>query len=129
MYKTAAGKYFFITLFIIIIKDLTGRDDILYFTLVVDGVFLLGTCISCLLITRIQVRTLLFSCSIMPVILLMLMAACNYFKLTLFINLAWTKSILHTRGLHAEGNVKLIKRIFFIYVYLLAKPVTSFTWN
>lgn len=79
-YLAAAGKISYNSLATVILEDITGSANVLYFTLVVDGFITVGSCLSCVLIKKMTMRTMLFTTGIVANILLLALSICLYFK-------------------------------------------------
>ncbi|XP_069364607.1 uncharacterized protein [Maniola hyperantus] len=79
-YFTAAGKLVFSTLATVILEDITGTSDVLMYTLLVDGFIVVGSCMSCYLIRKTSLRTLLFSAGFFANVVLVVLSACLYFS-------------------------------------------------
>ncbi|XP_034839067.1 uncharacterized protein [Maniola hyperantus] len=79
-YLTAAGKLVFSTLATVILEEITGTSDVLMYTLLVDGFIIVGSCMSCYLIRKTSMRTLLFSVGFFANAVLVVLSACLYFK-------------------------------------------------
>lgn len=58
-YRVAAGRILLTTLAITIIHDITGAADIIEYTVMVDGFALIGSGISCVLVSKFKMRPLL----------------------------------------------------------------------
>lgn len=80
IYLTAAGKLSFNALAVVIIEEMTGTPDIFFFTLVVDGFIIVGSSISCFLITKMSMRNMLFTTSLIDTSVLIILSVCMYFK-------------------------------------------------
>lgn len=61
LYRIATARLLITTFVLTILHHLTGTSDILLFTLLADGCFVVGSLMSCILIGRMKMRTLLFS--------------------------------------------------------------------
>lgn len=79
-YLAAAGKLVFSTLAPVLIKEITETDNILLYTLLIDGFFVIGSCMSCYLIRKTSLRTLLFTTGFACNVILVVFSACFYFK-------------------------------------------------
>lgn len=79
-YYAAAGKIVFTTLATVILEQVTGSSDVLFFTLLVDGFILIGTCLSIVLIKKISIRLLLFSTGVAANLVLLVLSLCLYYK-------------------------------------------------
>ncbi|XP_052739446.1 facilitated trehalose transporter Tret1-like [Bicyclus anynana] len=91
IYRVAAGRILFNTLIITIIQDITGTSDILYYTLVVDGCALIGAGISCIFVSKLQMRTLLFTSGPIANCVQIILAFCLYFWTDNTFSSRWTK--------------------------------------
>ncbi|KOB78199.1 Sugar transporter 12 [Operophtera brumata] len=60
IFRVASCRVLICTFVITMIQNITGTSDILLFTLVADGCLVLGSFLSCFLIDRMKMRTLLF---------------------------------------------------------------------
>lgn len=78
MYRVAAGRIMFNTLIITMLQDITGTSDILFSTLLVDGCSLVGAGVSCIFVSRLQMRTLLFTSGPIANIIQIILALCLY---------------------------------------------------
>ncbi|XP_045783376.1 sugar transporter ERD6-like 6 [Maniola jurtina] len=79
-YLAAAGKLVFSTLATVILEEITGTSDVLMYTLLVDGLIIVGSCMSCYLIRKTSMRTLLFTTGFFANAVLVVLSACLYFK-------------------------------------------------
>ncbi|XP_069364229.1 facilitated trehalose transporter Tret1-like [Maniola hyperantus] len=80
LYYSAAGKVIFSNLATVMLEEMTGTADILFFTLLVDGFIVVGTCASIILIRKMSIRVLLFSSGFVSNGILIALSACLYFK-------------------------------------------------
>ncbi|XP_039751435.1 facilitated trehalose transporter Tret1-like [Pararge aegeria] len=78
IYRVAAGRILFNTLIITMLRDITGTSDILLFTLLVDGCILVGAGISCVFVSKLQMRTLLFTSGPVANFVQITLALCLY---------------------------------------------------
>ncbi|XP_034826811.1 facilitated trehalose transporter Tret1-like [Maniola hyperantus] len=78
IYRVAAGRILFSTLIITMLQEMTGTSDILLFTLLVDGCTLVGAGISCVFVSRLQMRTLLFTSGPIANTVQIILAFCLY---------------------------------------------------
>ncbi|CAH2217625.1 jg12729, partial [Pararge aegeria aegeria] len=79
-YLAAAGKLVFSILATVILEEITGTPDVLLYTLFVDGFIVIGSFMSCLLIRKTSMRTLLFSTGFTANAILILFTLCFYFR-------------------------------------------------
>ncbi|CAH2235968.1 jg2051 [Pararge aegeria aegeria] len=80
IYLVASGKVPFSLLGSVIIEDITGSSDVFAFTTLVDGLLLLGPCLSCFFIKRTSIRTMLFTTGFTANAILIVFSACLYFS-------------------------------------------------
>lgn len=79
VYRAAAGKILFSTFAISMLQDITGKCDILLATLLIDGFAITGSCLSCLFVSRMRVRTLLISSAAIANGILFALSFCIFF--------------------------------------------------
>ncbi|XP_045494919.1 sugar transporter ERD6-like 6 isoform X1 [Colias croceus] len=80
IYRIAGGRILFTTLALTILKDITGDSNILKHTILVDGFCILGALISCILVKKFKMRSLLFSSGILANIILIVLASVLYYR-------------------------------------------------
>ncbi|XP_038214565.1 facilitated trehalose transporter Tret1-like [Zerene cesonia] len=78
IYRIAGGRILFTTLALTILKDITGDSSILMHTILVDGFCILGALISCVLVRKFKMRSLLFSSGLLANIILLVLATVLY---------------------------------------------------
>lgn len=93
-YRVASGRVLFITLAITMLQDITGSKDILFHTLVVDGMTILGSVISCYFLRRFKIRGLFFVSGVLADLILVLLGLCLYTFPDKDVYLSWTKVCL-----------------------------------
>ncbi|XP_023942479.2 facilitated trehalose transporter Tret1 [Bicyclus anynana] len=79
IYRVASGRILFSTLAITMLQDITGTSDILFFTVVVDGLCILGSVLSGYFLSRFKIRGLLFISGVIANVLMVILAVCLYF--------------------------------------------------
>ena len=93
-YRVFGGKILINTLALSMLEDITGTDNILHYTLVVDGFVILGSSLSCLLISRFKIRPLLFISGLISNCVQIILAACFYLWPINDNFVAWVKTLL-----------------------------------
>ncbi|XP_047530528.1 facilitated trehalose transporter Tret1-like [Vanessa atalanta] len=78
IYRITAGRILLSTLAITMIQDISGSSDILQYTLVVDGFGLLGACISCIIVSKFKMRSILFVSGVIANLIQIVLAICLY---------------------------------------------------
>ncbi|CAG4966603.1 unnamed protein product [Colias eurytheme] len=79
IYRAAAGRVLLSTFAITMLQEITGRTDVLLFTLLVDGFGIIGAAWSFYLINKYKMRRLLFTLGVLSNILLIAFSAALYF--------------------------------------------------
>ncbi|XP_038214562.1 sugar transporter ERD6-like 6 [Zerene cesonia] len=79
IYRATAGRVLLNTLAITMIQEITGRTNVLLFTLLVDGFGIIGSVASFYLIKKLKMRKLLFISGIISNTLLVVFSASLYF--------------------------------------------------
>ncbi|XP_045783611.1 sugar transporter ERD6-like 6 [Maniola jurtina] len=79
-YLAASGKLVFSTLAPVMLEQITGKSDVLLFTLLVDGFLFVGACLSCFFIMRTNIRTLLFTTGFTANVILVIFSGLYYFR-------------------------------------------------
>lgn len=93
-YRVANGRILFATFAITILQEITGNSSILYFTICVDGFAIFGAAISCILLKRFKMRSLLFSTGAISICILSLLALFLYIWPENTSLLSWVKVFL-----------------------------------
>ncbi|XP_038214893.1 sugar transporter ERD6-like 6 [Zerene cesonia] len=79
IYRAAAGRVLLSTFAITMLQEMTGRNDVLFFTLLVDGFGIIGAAWSFYLIKKYKMRRLLFTLGVISNIILIAFSAALYF--------------------------------------------------
>ncbi|XP_052746255.1 uncharacterized protein LOC112048808 [Bicyclus anynana] len=79
-FLASAGKLAYSTLAVTIIKGVTGSNDILIYTIIVDLSVTLGAVTSCYLIRKVSMRSMLFTTGLIGIFILISLSACLYYK-------------------------------------------------
>ncbi|XP_045495169.1 sugar transporter ERD6-like 6 [Colias croceus] len=79
IYRATAGRILLNTLAITMLQEITGRTNVLLFTLLVDGFGIIGAAVSFYLIKKLKMRKLLFTSGVISNTLLVVFSASLYF--------------------------------------------------
>ncbi|XP_045768076.1 facilitated trehalose transporter Tret1-like isoform X2 [Maniola jurtina] len=91
VYRVAAGRILFSTLIITMLQEMTDTSDIILFTLLVDGCSLVGAGVSCIFVSRLRMRTLLFTSGPIANSVQVILACCLYVWSDNSFYVRWTK--------------------------------------
>ncbi|XP_061382890.1 uncharacterized protein LOC116768521 [Danaus plexippus] len=94
LYRVASGRILFGTLAITILKEITKSTDILYFTFFVDGFVIIGYLISCALLCKFKMKTLLLTLGVVANLFLISLASVLYGFSASNVYMAWIKVFL-----------------------------------
>ncbi|CAG9577640.1 unnamed protein product [Danaus chrysippus] len=78
-YIAATGRVVLTILATNILEDMTGTSYIVLYNILVDSFILVGTSLSCVLVTKMTMRNVLFSTGFMANAVLVILSACLYF--------------------------------------------------
>ncbi|XP_061381867.1 uncharacterized protein LOC116778464 [Danaus plexippus] len=78
-YIAATGRVAFAILATNILEDMTGTPNVVLYNILVDSFILVGTSLSCVLVRKMTMRTVLFSTGFLANAFLVILSACLYF--------------------------------------------------